>query len=102
MPATASWTQIPWHAMNDPLQMTYKLARRIAIATIGGTILVIGIVMLVAPGPAVLVIPLGLGVLAAEFAWARNWLSKLRRGLSAGTAKERAERAEQHRRRHRI
>jgi tellurite resistance protein TerC len=34
--------------------------------------------MVVLPGPAIVVIPLGLGVLAIEFAWARHWLRKLR------------------------
>ena len=86
--------------MNEPLDFTYKLARRIAVAAIGGTILVIGIVMLVGPGPGFIVVPIGLAVLAAEFAWARTWLSKLRRGISSSGAKDRAERAEVHRQRH--
>jgi tellurite resistance protein TerC len=34
--------------------------------------------MVVLPGPAIVVIPLGLGVLGLEFAWARHWLRKLR------------------------
>jgi len=38
----------------------------------------VGIAMVVLPGPAIVVIPLGLGVLGLEFAWARHWLRKLR------------------------
>lgn len=60
----------------------YKLARRIAIGVVGGTVVLIGIVMLVTPGPALVVIPTGLAILAIEFAWARHWLNKLKASLS--------------------
>lgn len=55
----------------------WPIARKIVVAVIGGTIVLIGIVLLVAPGPGTIVIPIGLLILASEFAWAR-WL--LRRG----------------------
>jgi hypothetical protein len=58
--------------------ITYRWARRIVVATIGGTILLIGIAMVILPGPAIIVVPLGLGVLGLEFAFARHWLRKLR------------------------
>lgn len=58
--------------------ITYRWARRIAVAVIGGTILLLGVAMVVLPGPAIVVIPVGLGVLGLEFAWARHWLRKLR------------------------
>ena len=58
--------------------ITYRWARRIVVGVIGGTILLIGVAMVVLPGPAILVIPIGLGVLGLEFAWARHWLRKLR------------------------
>jgi len=51
----------------------WPLARKIVVAVIGGTIVVIGIVLLVVPGPGTVVIPIGLLILASEFAWAR-WL----------------------------
>lgn len=54
--------------------------RRVAIAVIGATVLAIGIAMIVLPGPATVVIPLGLGILAAEFAWARRMLQRLKEG----------------------
>lgn len=60
----------------------YQLARRIAIAVIGGTVVLVGIIMLVTPGPAFVVIPLGLAILALEFAWARHWLNRLKASLS--------------------
>lgn len=55
-----------------------KPVRRVIVGVIGGTILVIGIAMIVLPGPAVVVVPLGLMVLATEFIWARRWLRKFR------------------------
>jgi tellurite resistance protein TerC len=58
--------------------ITYRWARRIVVGMIGGTILLIGVAMVVLPGPAILVIPIGLGVLGLEFAFARHWLRKLR------------------------
>ncbi len=60
----------------------YQLARRIVIAVIGGTVVLAGIVMLVTPGPALVVIPLGLAILAVEFAWARHWLRRLKESVS--------------------
>ena len=60
----------------------YKLARRIAVAVIGGTVVLVGVIMLVTPGPAFVVIPLGLAILAVEFAWARRWLNKLKASLT--------------------
>jgi tellurite resistance protein TerC len=41
-------------------------------------VLAIGIALIVLPGPAFIVIPLGLAILAVEFAWARRWLKKAR------------------------
>ncbi len=82
------------------LNITAKLARRIAVTIVGATILLIGIVMIVAPGPAIVVIPIGLAVLGLEFAWARHWLRRLREEISAGNSKRRGDRAENHRGRH--
>jgi tellurite resistance protein TerC len=58
--------------------LTYRHARRIAIAVVGGSVLLVGVAMLVLPGPAIVVIPLGLGILSVEFAWARHWLHQIR------------------------
>lgn len=42
----------------------------------GFTVLVIGLIMLIAPGPAFVFIPLGLALLSLEFAWAERLLDK--------------------------
>ena len=62
--------------------ITYRWARRNAVAVVGGTVLAIGVALLVLPGPAFVVIPLGLAILGAEFAWARHWLRKVRQRSS--------------------
>lgn len=61
-----------------PLFGTYRVAKRIAIGIVGGSVLLVGIAMIVLPGPAFVVIPLGLGILSIEFAWARSWLRKVK------------------------
>jgi len=58
--------------------LTYRWARRIAVALVGGTVLAIGVALIVLPGPALVVIPVGLAILGLEFAWARHWLHKVR------------------------
>jgi uncharacterized protein (TIGR02611 family) len=59
-----------------PLYPSYRVAKRIAIGIVGGSVLIVGIAMIVLPGPAFVVIPVGLGILGLEFAWARIWLRK--------------------------
>ncbi|MFL6582610.1 MAG: PGPGW domain-containing protein [Burkholderiales bacterium] len=63
-------------------------AKRIVVAVIGGTVTLIGIAMIVLPGPAFIVIPLGLSILATEFLWAKRWLKKIREMASRMTAKK--------------
>jgi len=55
-----------------------KLLRRVVIAIAGGTVLIVGVLMIVLPGPAILVIPAGLAILALEFAWAGHLLRKIK------------------------
>ncbi len=64
--------------VNQVLSDTYKKARRVVVAIVGGSIVVVGILMIVLPGPAILVIPAGLAILGIEFAWARRWLRKVK------------------------
>jgi uncharacterized protein len=51
-----------------------RQAKRLIIGVIGFTVLVVGVAMVVLPGPAIIVIPAGLGILATEFVWARRLL----------------------------
>ena len=65
--------------MRAALDAAYRHARRVVIAVVGGTVLLGGIALLVLPGPAFVVIPVGLAILGLEFAWARRWLDHVRR-----------------------
>lgn len=56
-----------------------KVVRRVIVSVVGSTVLLIGIVLLVLPGPALVIIPVGMAILATEYAWARRWLRKVRR-----------------------
>ena len=50
--------------------------RKLIVGLIGMTILLIGVAMIVLPGPALILIPVGLGLLATEFAWARRLIRR--------------------------
>jgi len=56
----------------------YRFIRKLIIATLGMSVLLVGAAMLFLPGPAIVVIPAGLAILATEFAWARSLLRKLK------------------------
>jgi uncharacterized protein (TIGR02611 family) len=58
-----------WKYLPRPLRMTIAL-------TVGGTLVAVGVALLVLPGPGLLVIALGLALLATEFAWARHLLTR--------------------------
>ena len=88
------------NAWLDAMKATVKLVRRVAIAVSGITVLAIGVVMIVTPGPALVLIPAGLAILGLEFAWARLWLRRLRKSISSRNSRNQAERAEDHRSRH--
>ena len=79
--------------------VTYRTARRITVLAVGSTVVLIGVVMLVTPGPGLIVIPVGLAILGVEFAWARLWLRKIRESISDQNSKNHAARAERHRNR---
>jgi tellurite resistance protein TerC len=75
-------TDAPRHRWADKLaakRETYKQRGklyRLLFITTGAIVTVAGIAMLVLPGPALLVIPVGLAMLAMEFAWAEHMLEK--------------------------
>lgn len=57
---------------------SFQQAKRFVKVLIGFTLLALGIVMIVTPGPGWLTIMLALGILAAEFVWARRLLDRLK------------------------
>ena len=52
------------------------------IGVVGGTITLVGVALIIMPGPAFVVLPLGLAILGVEFLWARRLLRKVRDRLS--------------------
>lgn len=57
---------------------TVHQAKRFLKILFGFTLLAIGIILIATPGPGALIILIGLGVLAAEFVWARRLLDHLK------------------------
>lgn len=64
------------------MNLTIKSVKRIVVGVVGFTILLIGIFMIVLPGPAFIVIPIGLAILATEFVWAKKLLNKVKAKIS--------------------
>jgi len=65
------------------LKFTIKKVRQIIVLVVGMTIIIIGLAMIALPGPATIVIPAGLAVLAIEFTWARKWLNRIKDGFGS-------------------
>jgi tellurite resistance protein TerC len=65
-----------------------KLLRRILISLVGGTVLLIGVALILLPAPSTLIIFVGLAILALEFTWAKSWLGKVRASLPRASGKE--------------
>lgn len=59
-------------------KMTYSVIKRLVVLVLGLSVLAVGAAMIVLPGPAFIVIPAGLAILATEFAWARHVLHKMK------------------------
>jgi tellurite resistance protein TerC len=66
--------------------MTY--IRKFIVALVGGGLLAVGVVMIVLPGPAIVVIPIALAVLALEFACARRWQTQFRERIKSIVGKK--------------
>jgi tellurite resistance protein TerC len=65
-------------------RMTVKTmgqAKRLIRIIVGFTLLAVGLALIVLPGPAVVVIPVALAILAGEFVWARRLLNRFDGGL---------------------
>jgi len=62
-------------------------AKKALITVVGVFITLLGIILIVLPGPASLFIPIGLAILALEYPIARVWLRKFQRILTASAKK---------------
>ena len=75
--------------IKDSLKMegVPPMVRRVIVAVVGGTVFLIGVAMIVLPGPAFIVIPIGLAILGSEFAWAKHYSDKARSAFKTAKAK---------------
>lgn len=63
---------------NSFYEFTLGSLRRSRILVVGSSVTLVGVIMIVPPGPAILVIPAGLAILATEFLWARRLLQRFK------------------------
>jgi tellurite resistance protein TerC len=61
-----------------------RYARRVVVFMVGMTVFLFGIALVFLPGPAFVVIPVGLAILATEYAWARQWLRVMKESAEKG------------------
>jgi tellurite resistance protein TerC len=66
---------------------TLKQAKRLIVIVIGFTVLLIGVALIILPGPAFLVIPLGLAILGTELLWARRLLKRIKEKAAEVTSR---------------
>jgi uncharacterized protein (TIGR02611 family) len=55
-----------------------RLFWRVVIGIVGGAVTALGAIALVGPGPGILIVLAGLGILATEFAWAARVMVRTR------------------------
>jgi Flp pilus assembly protein TadB len=70
----------------EVLKFIGRSSKRIAVTVVGGALVLAGLVMLVLPGPGIIVIVIGFAVLGTEYAWAAAALERTKRmAAQAGT-----------------
>ena len=72
MPRIAHWV---WFPFGVTIRFIGRNGKRIAVSVLGLVLLAAGLVMMVLPGPGILVIIAGLAVLATEYVWAERALN---------------------------
>jgi len=73
------------HGRQPLIRSTYIAIRRLLVLVIGVSVLIVGVIMIVTPGPAIIVIPAGLALLATEFLWARRVLERVQETVKKHT-----------------
>lgn len=79
MPRIAHWV---WFPLGAVVRFIGRNGRRIAITVAGFALLVVGLILLVLPGPGILLVIAGLAVLATEYVWAQRALNYAKRRAS--------------------
>lgn len=76
---------IPEGPISDDRRGVSDAARKVVVGSVGGAVTAAGLVMLVTPGPGILVSLAGLGILAREFPVAERQLQRIRRSVGRST-----------------
>jgi uncharacterized protein (TIGR02611 family) len=79
MANTAKWV---WYPLGAVWRFLRRNGKRIGVSIAGGALVLVGLVMLVLPGPGVLVIIAGLAILATEYVWAQRAMNFAKRKAS--------------------
>ena len=67
--------------------MTKRIVRQTWITVAGTVVVLIGLVLLILPGPGLVIIIAGLAILGTEFDWARRIMEPLKRQLEQAKTK---------------
>ena len=65
-----------------PNESTTGLVRKAGVAVAGGAVTAAGVVMLAVPGPGIITIAVGLGILGSEFEAPRRFLNRIKDRLN--------------------
>jgi uncharacterized protein (TIGR02611 family) len=74
-----------WRKLPHPI-------RWVVVASVGATLVILGIIFLVLPGPGIPLIIAGLAILATEFTWAEIWLNRTKHHVNKAVKKVRRKR----------
>lgn len=58
------------------------MLKKTLITVVGGLLTLTGAALIILPGPAWLLLPIGLAVLSLEYTWAKHWLKKSQNHMS--------------------
>ena len=76
-----------WPSAGEVVRFIARSSKRIAVTAVGGALVVLGLVMLVLPGPGIVVVVIGFAVLGTEYVWAATALEHTKRvAAQAGAA----------------
>ena len=85
-PAARQIVRWVWFPFGVTVRFILRNGRRLAVSVVGFVLLLAGLVMMVTPGPGLLLIIAGLAVLGTEYVWAQRLLNVARaRGQQALT-----------------
>jgi uncharacterized protein (TIGR02611 family) len=79
-----------WYPFGVTVRFIFRNGKRIGVTIVGGILLLVGLVMMVTPGPGILLIIAGLAVLGTEYVWAQRALNYAKE--KAQLAKDRLQR----------